>query len=59
MNTDPATRSAAAKPVLKPDEAPAIEAHVLLAGGRERVILHDGARYRLRITAKGKLLLTK
>jgi hemin uptake protein HemP len=31
----------------------------LLQGGREAILLHDGAEYRLRITANGKLILTK
>ena len=31
----------------------------LLAGEREAILEHDGQDYRLRITAKGKLILTK
>lgn len=31
----------------------------LMAGQREIAILHDGQEYRLRITAAGKLILTK
>jgi len=31
----------------------------LLAGGREAILEHDGMDYRLRITANGKLILTK
>jgi hemin uptake protein HemP len=31
----------------------------LMAGGREAVLLHDGAEYRLRLTSNGKLILTK
>jgi hemin uptake protein HemP len=31
----------------------------LMAGRREIAILHDGQEYRLRITAAGKLILTK
>ncbi|MBX9588505.1 MAG: hemin uptake protein HemP [Hyphomonadaceae bacterium] len=31
----------------------------LLAGGREAILEHDGQDYRLRITANGKLILTK
>ncbi len=31
----------------------------LLGGGREAVLEHDGAEYRLRITANGRLILTK
>jgi len=32
---------------------------VLLAGGREALIDHEGSLYRLRLTASGKLILTK
>lgn len=31
----------------------------LLRGGREAILEHDGAEYRLRITANGRLILTK
>jgi hemin uptake protein HemP len=31
----------------------------ILQGAREVIIEHDGAEYRLRITARGKLILTK
>ncbi len=31
----------------------------LLKGGREAILEHDGQDYRLRITANGKLILTK
>lgn len=31
----------------------------ILKGGREAIIEHDGQDYRLRITANGKLILTK
>jgi hemin uptake protein HemP len=31
----------------------------ILAGGREAILVHDGQDYRLRITANGKLILTK
>jgi hemin uptake protein HemP len=31
----------------------------LLSGGREAILEHDGQDYRLRITANGKLILTK
>ena len=39
--------------------APVIDIRDLLAGGREATIIHAGERYRLRITAKDKLILTK
>lgn len=35
----------------------AVEA--LLRGGREAILEHNGAEYRLRITANGRLILTK
>jgi hemin uptake protein HemP len=31
----------------------------LMQGGREAIIEHDGADYHLRITANGRLILTK
>ena len=31
----------------------------LLRGGREAVLEHNGSEYRLRITANGRLILTK
>lgn len=31
----------------------------LLQGAREAIIIHNGENYRLRITSKGKLILTK
>lgn len=31
----------------------------LLQGRREAILVHDGSDYRLRITANGKLILTK
>ncbi|MFE1597247.1 hemin uptake protein HemP [Methylobacterium sp. ID0610] len=37
----------------------AVSAAALMNGRREIVILHAGARYRLRITANDKLILTK
>ncbi|MDP2354513.1 MAG: hemin uptake protein HemP [Beijerinckiaceae bacterium] len=36
-----------------------IHAEVLMNGGREAIIIHNGERYLLRITAKQKLILTK
>ena len=38
---------------------PQIEAAVLLQGRRAMPILHAGERYRLRLTASNKLILTK
>jgi hemin uptake protein HemP len=31
----------------------------LLEGGKEAIIVHNGEDYRLRVTANGKLILTK
>lgn len=42
-----------------PAETPIIDVRELLAGGREAIIVHAGERYRLRVTAKDKLILTK
>jgi hemin uptake protein HemP len=36
-----------------------IDVRELLAGGREAIIIHGGERYRLRVTANDKLILTK
>ena len=36
-----------------------IELASLLEGGREAIIVHNGEDYRLRVTANGKLILTK
>lgn len=36
-----------------------IDVAQLLAGRPEVFIIHNGERYRLRITSKGKLILTK
>lgn len=47
---------------IKSDRAtPAKEIDVasLVGSGREVVLVHRGERYRLRITANGKLILTK
>jgi hemin uptake protein HemP len=38
---------------------PVIDVRELLCGGREAIIVHAGERYRLRVTANDKLILTK
>jgi hemin uptake protein HemP len=43
----------------KPKPIKKIALRDLLEGGREAVLLHDGAEYRLRLTSNGKLILTK
>lgn len=40
-------------------QTPVIDVRDLLAGGREAIMIHAGERYRLRVTAKNKLILTK
>jgi hemin uptake protein HemP len=50
-NNRPPTSSAGRPRRLKVSE--------LLAGDREAILEHDGQDYRLRITANGKLILTK
>jgi hemin uptake protein HemP len=42
-----------------PPDTPVIDIRDLLAGGREAIIVHGGERYRLRVTANDKLILTK
>jgi hemin uptake protein HemP len=51
---DPTTQPARA-----PDLPRRLKVSDLLAGGREAILEHDGQDYRLRITANGKLILTK
>lgn len=36
-----------------------LEVDTLLGGGRECIIVHGDAEYRLRVTSAGKLILTK
>jgi len=38
---------------------PVINVRDLMADAREALLIHNGERYRLRMTAKDKLLLTK
>lgn len=38
---------------------PTVEVGSIIGTGREAVIVHKGERYRLRITANDKLILTK
>jgi hemin uptake protein HemP len=40
-------------------QTPVFDVRDLLGGGREVIILHAGERYRLRVTANDKLILTK
>ncbi len=43
----------------RPPLAKEIDVASLVGSGREVVLVHRGERYRLRITANGKLILTK
>lgn len=43
----------------KPAAAKEIDVMTLIGNAREVVLLHRGERYRLRVTANGKLILTK
>jgi hemin uptake protein HemP len=45
--------------VPKPTSVPRIGASDIMQGGREVIIQHGAAEYRLRITSTGKLILTK
>ena len=36
-----------------------IDASTLMNGGRDAIIIHNGERYRLRVTSKQRLILTK
>ncbi|GGK35218.1 hemin uptake protein HemP [Salinarimonas ramus] len=42
-----------------PAEPPVVDVRDLVGTGREAIIRHNGERYRLRITAANKLILTK
>ena len=43
----------------RPAPAKEVDVASLIGTGREVVLLHRGERYRLRVTANGKLILTK
>ncbi|CAH1659132.1 Hemin uptake protein HemP [Hyphomicrobiales bacterium] len=55
-DNSPPTPPASAK---RPAEHPIVNAQQLFGDKRELVIVHNGERYRLRITANDKLILTK
>jgi hemin uptake protein HemP len=46
-------------PAAQPAAGPSIRSEVLLGGMKEIFIIHGKERYRLRLTANGKLILTK
>jgi hemin uptake protein HemP len=43
----------------RPTLAKEVDVASLVGSGREVILVHRGERYRLRITANGKLILTK
>ena len=47
------------RPPAPPGRPRRLKVSDLLAGEREAILEHDGQEYRLRITANGKLILTK
>lgn len=55
--SDRAEQTPPARPVAAPVRR--IAARDLLGGAREVVVLHGRDEYRLRLTSKGKLILTK
>lgn len=58
MGRNDQTEAPAAVP--RPDAKPRrLKVSELLAGEREAILEHSGQDYRLRITANGKLILTK
>ena len=59
MADEKADHSAASKPEGQKPNVPVINVRDLMADSREAVLIHEGERYRLRITAKDKLILTK
>jgi hemin uptake protein HemP len=58
-NSPPVDPVAAAASGPASHETPVVDVRALLQGGREVVLLHLGERYRLRITARDRLILTK
>jgi hemin uptake protein HemP len=60
MSRDDQTTPPAQRPPLAAGSRPRrLKVSELLAGEREAILEHDGQDYRLRITANGKLILTK
>jgi hemin uptake protein HemP len=53
------SREAVSSAHSSPVNLPRVNVETLLAGGRELVIVHHEEEYHLRITKKGRLLLTK
>lgn len=53
------TRSGPTAPPISEHAEVRYDVNELLKGGREAIIEHNGAEYRLRITSNGRLILTK
>ncbi len=58
-NDPPRATPAVAPASVEPHGPVRVIVSELLAGGREAILVHGGQDYRLRITANGKLILTK
>lgn len=54
----PSDKRALPAPQARP-EVPVVELRQLIGDGRELVLMHLGEAYRLRITARDRLILTK
>lgn len=60
QSQNPAQTAPTASPAKRASEEPKVmPAQSLFAGCREVIIEHEGARYRLRITRRNKLILQK
>jgi hemin uptake protein HemP len=59
MSDSPIVPPLRASQAPKAPQTPVIDLRELLGGAREAIIVHAGERYRLRVTAKDKLILTK
>lgn len=55
----PSDPSGQARPEAGPAPIPVVDVRQLLGEGREIVLMHLGEAYRLRITARERLILTK
>ncbi|WP_341703906.1 hemin uptake protein HemP [Ferrovibrio sp.] len=59
MSDTLAPAAASRDPAEAGDAPPRLSSRSLFGTGREVIIEHDGADYRLRVTSNGKLILTK
>lgn len=59
MNESNLKRPERSRDPARSSDIPVFTIEALLAQHREAIILHGSERYRLRLTAKGKLILTK